>query len=50
VPSLKEAEALVVNGDWTFGSGVTVRGKAELDGGHGRVEAGTVLGEDPAAE
>jgi UTP--glucose-1-phosphate uridylyltransferase len=50
VPSLKEAEALVVNGDWTFGSGVRVRGRAELEGDHGRVEAGTVLGEDPAAE
>ncbi|GAB3654905.1 UTP--glucose-1-phosphate uridylyltransferase [Nocardioides korecus] len=45
VPSLKDAESLVVNGDWTFGSGVRVVGAARLDGARGRVEAGTVLGE-----
>ena len=46
VPSLKEAESLVVDGDWTFGEGVKVQGSAKLKGDHGRVEAGTVLGED----
>ena len=45
VPSLKEAESLVVSGDWSFGAGVKVKGAAELKGDHGRVEAGTVLGE-----
>lgn len=42
-PSLREAEALVVEGDWTFGSDVKVVGKVNLDGEHGRVESGTVL-------
>ena len=46
VPSLKEAESLVVDGDWTFGERVKVKGAAKLKGDHGRVEAGTVLGED----
>ncbi len=45
VPSLKEAESLVIDGDWTFGERVTVKGSAKLKGDHGRVEAGTVLGE-----
>ena len=45
VPSLKEAESLVVSGDWSFGKGVQVKGSAKLEGAHGRVEAGTVLGE-----
>ncbi len=48
VPSLKDAESLVVSGDWTFGQGVRIRGAARLEGDHGRVEAGAVLGEDPA--
>lgn len=30
VPSLLGAETLTVRGDWTFGSGVTVRGRASL--------------------
>ncbi len=50
VPSLKEARSLVVDGDWTFGAGVRVKGAAKLKGDHGRVEAGTVLGEDTASE
>ena len=45
VPSLREAEALVVSGDWTFGSGVRVKGKGRLEGTRGHVEAGSVLGE-----
>ncbi|WP_123389237.1 UTP--glucose-1-phosphate uridylyltransferase [Nocardioides aurantiacus] len=48
VPSMRRAESLVVNGDWSFGEKVVVRGKAELDGDHGRVEAGSVLGDAPA--
>ena len=43
-PSLKEAEALVVHGDWTFGEKVKVKGRADIDGGHGRIEPGSVLG------
>ena len=50
VPSLKEAESLVVKGDWSFGSGVRVKGAARLDGEHGRVESGAVLGGDDASE
>ena len=45
VPSLKEADSLVVDGDWTFGERVKVKGSATLKGDHGRVDAGTVLGE-----
>ncbi len=47
VPSLKDADSLVVSGDWTFGKGVRVQGSARLEGDHGRVEAGAVLGEEP---
>jgi UTP--glucose-1-phosphate uridylyltransferase len=45
-PSLRAAERLVVHGDWTFGKGVTVRGRAELeDTGHpAEVESGATLG------
>ena len=50
VPSLREAESLVVSGDWTFGRDVRVKGRAKLEGDHGRVDAGTVLGEAPASE
>jgi UTP--glucose-1-phosphate uridylyltransferase len=50
VPSLKEAESLVVSGDWSFGKGVQVKGSATLEGAHGRVEAGTVLGEGTPSE
>jgi len=42
-PSLRQAEALVVDGDWTFGENVTVIGTVKLSGEHGRVESGTVL-------
>jgi UTP--glucose-1-phosphate uridylyltransferase len=50
VPSLKDAESLVVSGDWTFGKGVRVQGSVRLDGPHGRVEEGAVLGEGAASE
>ncbi|WP_027859996.1 UTP--glucose-1-phosphate uridylyltransferase [Marmoricola sp. URHB0036] len=50
VPSLKEADSLVVKGDWTFGERVKVKGDAKLKGDHGRVEAGTVLGEGSSSE
>ena len=50
VPSLKEADSLVVKGDWTFGERVKVKGDAKLKGDHGRVEAGTVLGEGSAPD
>ena len=42
-PSLRQAESLVVDGDWTFGENVTVVGSVKLSGEHGRVESGTVL-------
>jgi UTP--glucose-1-phosphate uridylyltransferase len=42
-PSLREAESLVVDGDWTFGENVKVVGSVKLSGEHGRVESGTVL-------
>ncbi len=44
VPSLRRAEELVVEGDWTFGKDVTVNGRGHLDGDGGRVEDGSVLG------
>jgi len=46
VPSLRQAEQLVVDGDWTFGAGVTVVGRAKLDdpGEPSRVEAGSTVG------
>lgn len=50
VPSLKNADSLVVLGDWTFGKGVRVEGAARLEGDHGRVDAGAVLGEGRASE
>ena len=44
-PSLVEAERLVVRGDVTFGSGVVVRGDAELEADEPlRIDDGTVLG------
>jgi len=36
-PSLRDAEALVVRGDVTFGAGVVVRGRVEIDAAHGPV-------------
>ncbi|MCW2846539.1 MAG: UTP--glucose-phosphate uridylyltransferase [Marmoricola sp.] len=50
VPSLKDAESLTISGDWTFGKGVRVQGVAHLEGDHGRVEAGAVLGEAPSSD
>ena len=44
VPSLRRAEQLVVEGDWTFGKDVTVVGEARLAGDGGRVESGETLG------
>ena len=44
VPSLRGAQELVVEGDWIFGPGVTVTGRARLDGDGGRVQEGTTLG------
>lgn len=46
VPSLREAERLVVEGDWTFGRGVRVVGSGSLDdrGEPSTVEPGTKLG------
>jgi UTP--glucose-1-phosphate uridylyltransferase len=43
VPSMREAESLVVEGDWLFGEDVRVVGEVTLSGDHGRVESGTVL-------
>jgi UTP--glucose-1-phosphate uridylyltransferase len=43
VPSMRQAESLVVEGDWTFCEGVAVVGDVRLSGEHGRVESGTVL-------
>ncbi|WP_310964734.1 UTP--glucose-1-phosphate uridylyltransferase [Nocardioides terrisoli] len=51
VPSMREAESLVVEGDWTFGGDVRVVGDVSLAGDHGRIDDGTVLsgtGEQPA--
>jgi len=44
-PSLVEAESLVVQGDWTFGSDVVVRGTVQIgpDGSPGTVADGSVL-------
>ena len=46
VPSLREAERLVVRGDWEFGADVAVVGEVEVgeDGSSGRIEPGTRLG------
>jgi UTP--glucose-1-phosphate uridylyltransferase len=45
VPSLRGAEQLVVRGDWTFGAGVSVRGRAELEdpGEPAQVAAGSAV-------
>jgi UTP--glucose-1-phosphate uridylyltransferase len=44
VPSLRDAERLVVRGDWTFGPDVTVTGDAELGDEGGRVGPGSTVG------
>jgi UTP--glucose-1-phosphate uridylyltransferase len=46
VPSLKEARALRVLGDWSFGGGVRVVGDVTLEGERGLVESGQVLSGD----
>lgn len=47
-PSLREARKFVVEGDWTFGRDVKVKGEVTLSGDHGRVEPGTVLSDEDA--
>jgi UTP--glucose-1-phosphate uridylyltransferase len=42
-PSLREAQRLEVEGDWTFGRGVVVRGRVRLTGAGGALDDGTVL-------
>lgn len=42
-PSLKEATALRVPGDWTFGQGVRIVGDVTVEGDHGKVPSGTLL-------
>ena len=45
-PSLREAQSLTVEGDWTFGKGVRVVGEVKLQAGKAqRVAPGTVLDE-----
>jgi UTP--glucose-1-phosphate uridylyltransferase len=46
VPSMRKASRLEVEGDWTFGAGVTVVGEVKLadEGAPSRVEAGSTLG------
>ena len=44
VPSMRQAHELVVEGAWTFGAGVTVRGDVRLGSEGGRVDEGAVLG------
>ena len=48
-PSLREANSLVVKGDWTFGAGVKIRGDVVLGGKRGQVPGGTVLGDEQEA-
>ncbi|MEU4388591.1 UTP--glucose-1-phosphate uridylyltransferase [Promicromonospora sp. NPDC023805] len=43
-PSLRAADSLTVRGDWTFGSGVRVQGKAQLTGDGGTVPDGATVG------
>jgi UTP--glucose-1-phosphate uridylyltransferase len=45
VPSLRRAERLVVEGDWTFGKDVVVVGDARLEGEGGQVESGETIGD-----
>ncbi|MCG7426606.1 UTP--glucose-1-phosphate uridylyltransferase [Helcobacillus sp. ACRRO] len=45
VPSMKEASRLTVEGDWTFGADVVVRGEGRLGAEGGQVADGTVLGQ-----
>ena len=43
VPSIKEAQSLIVDGDWTFGADVVATGEAnvEAEGSPGRIADGT---------
>jgi UTP--glucose-1-phosphate uridylyltransferase len=45
-PSLRDADSLTVRGDWTFGSGVRVEGKAQLAGEGGTVPDGATVGSE----
>ena len=48
-PSMKEAESLTIDGDWTFGPGVVVKGEVALAASSAqRVAPGTVLASDAA--
>ena len=42
-PSLRQATALRVPGDWTFGAGVTVIGDVTVEGDGGTIAPGTVM-------
>jgi UTP--glucose-1-phosphate uridylyltransferase len=46
VPSLRRADELVVEGDWTFGADVTVVGDGHLAGDGGHVDDGSTIGGD----
>lgn len=50
VPSLRDAESLTVDGDWTFGSGVYAVGAAALDSTGGTVQDGAYVGPDGISE
>lgn len=45
VPSLIDAESLIVEGNWSFGAGVRVSGSVTLDAGGGHVAPGQLLEE-----
>ncbi|HET7684187.1 MAG TPA: UTP--glucose-1-phosphate uridylyltransferase [Marmoricola sp.] len=45
-PSLRQASALRVEGDWSFGADVKVQGDVTIEGEHGRIDPGTVLSGD----
>ena len=45
VPSLLDAESFVVEGDWTFGADVQVKGVVTLDAAGGHVSSNSALGE-----
>lgn len=42
-PSLRQAESLVVEGDWSFGADVEVVGAVQVGPGSGHIDAGRVL-------
>jgi UTP--glucose-1-phosphate uridylyltransferase len=45
VPSMRRADRLVVEGDWTFGKDVVVVGDVRLEDESGRVDSGETLGD-----